>query len=70
MIAGNRTSSRTPSATDHGHINREFLPGHSRLMAPTPPRRRPIGFRVEERGPLYRKPRRVRIRGVRGVVRS
>ena len=31
--------------------------------------RRRIGFRVEERRPVYRKPGRVRIRGVRGVVR-
>lgn len=40
------------------------------LMAPPPPRRRPISFRVEERRPVYRKSRRVRISGAQGVVRG
>jgi hypothetical protein len=36
------------------------------LMAPAPPLRRRIRFRVEERRPVYRKPRWVRIRGAGG----
>jgi hypothetical protein len=38
------------------------------FIAPAPHRRRPIGLSVEERRPIYRKPRRLFIRSAQGEI--